>query len=278
MTDYKFLSQDEINQNAVEFSKKWKDKKDENEEFIDEFFKVFGLTRNAPSNLRDYSDDLDDYSWSKISSTIFNNTFQTVVEQDAHRGMDTPYNSEENILRVIRPLFLDELNMEFNQINIMAPADDHIGTFLKFQNKLSNLKFLDPACGSGNFLIVAYREIRKIEHKIIMKTHNYDVKNPNTRELSKIGVNQLYGIESDRFSARISEAVLCVMEQVMNNELGGFCALGLGYIPAMNKPFIINENALKFNCNELLPATECNYILGNPSFNNGTWKDRYQKK
>ena len=117
-----------------------------------------------------------EYDWSKVSPAIFGNMFQTVMDQDARREMGAHYTSEENILKVIRPLFLDKLNEEFDEINKIF--DDHAKKdgFIEFQNKLANLKFLDPACGSGNFLVIAYREIRRLEHRIIMKIYGYEGK------------------------------------------------------------------------------------------------------
>ena len=219
-----------------------------------------------------------DYDWAKVSPAIFGNMFQTVMNPDARREMGAHYTSEENILRVIRPLFLDKLNEEFNEINKMMDVEAKKDGFIEFQNKLSNLKFLDPACGSGNFLIVAYREIRRLEHRAIMKIYGYNEKRIDTDELSKVDVDQFYGIETEEFPSRIAETSLWMMDHIMNVELSKRYGLRFRRIPIKKKPSIVNRDALEFDWNELLPATECDYVLGNPPFSGSAWMNQEQKE
>ena len=206
-----------------------------------------------------------DYDWSKVSPAIFGSMFQTVMDQGARREMGAHYTSEENILKVIRPLFLDELNREFNTINLMGD-DSKKDEFIKFQDKLSNLKFLDPACGSGNFLVICYREIRRLELRIIMKIYGYEGKRIDTNELSKIDVDQFYGIELIEFSAKIAETSLWMMDHIMNVELSKRYGVKFRRIPIRKKPNIRYEDALEFDWNRLLSSEQCNYIFGNPPF------------
>ena len=219
-----------------------------------------------------------DYDWAKVSPAIFGNMFQTVMDQDARKEVGAHYTSEENILRVIRPLFLDKLNEEFNEINKIMDAEAKKDGFIEFQNKLSNLKFLDPSCGSGNFLIVAYREIRRLEHRAIMKIYGYKGKRIDTDELSKVDVNQFYGIEMLEFPSRIAETSLWMMDHIMNVELSRRYGLRFRRIPIKKKPSIVHKDALTFDWNELLPATECDYVFGNPPFSGARQMNDHQKE
>ena len=218
-----------------------------------------------------------DYDWSKVSPAIFGNMFQTVMDQDARREMGAHYTSEENILKVIRPLFLDELNKEFDEIN-QIENDFKKDRFIEFQNKLSNLKFLDPACGSGNFLIITYREIRRLEHRVIMKIYGYDGKRIDTDQLSKVDVDQFYGIEIIEFSSRIAETSLWMMDHIMNVELSNRYGYRFRRIPLIKKPTIQNRDALEFDWNEMLPSEQCDYVLGNPPFSGSAWMSKEQKE
>ena len=217
------------------------------------------------SKMRELLIQAGDYDWSKVSPAIFGNMFQTVMDQDARREMGAHYTSEENILKVIRPLFLDNLNEEYDEINKIMD-DTQKDRYIEFQNKLADLKFFDPACGSGNFLVVAYREIRRLEHRVIMKIYGYEGNRIDTDELSKVNVDQFYGIEIIEFSSRIAETSLWMMDHIMNVELSDRYGYRFRRIPIKKKPTIVHRDALEFDWNELLPSAECNYILGNPPF------------
>ncbi len=217
------------------------------------------------------------YDWSKVSPAIFGNMFQTVMNQDARREMGAHYTSEENILKVIRPLFLDKLNDEYDEINKISD-DTKKDRFVEFQNKLASLKFLDPACGSGNFLVVAYREIRRLEHRVIMKIYGYDGKRTDTDQLSKVDVDQFYGIEIIEFSSRIAETSLWMMDHIMNVELSNRYGYRFRRIPINKKPTIVYRDALEFDWNELLPSSECSYILGNPPYGGSKIMKREQRE
>ena len=232
------------------------------------------------SNMRELLIDAGNYDWSKVSPAIFGNMFQTVMDQDARREMGAHYTSEENILKVIRPLFLDDLNKEYDELSKVMDDSKKDG-FIEFQNKLANLKFLDPACGSGNFLVIAYREIRRLEHRIIMKIYGYEGKRTDTDELSKVDVNQFHGIEIIEFSSRITEISLWMMDHIMNLELSDRYGYKFRRIPIKKKPFIVNRDALEFDWNDVIPSEQCSYIFGNPPFsgsNTMTEEQRNQVK
>ena len=150
--------------------------------------------------------------------------------------------------------------------------------FIEFQNKLANLKFLDPACGSGNFLVIAYREIRRLEHRVIMKIYGYDGKRIDTDELSKVDVNQFYGIELIEFSARITETSLWMMDHIMNLELSKRYGYLFRRIPIKKKPNIVWRDALEFDWNDVIPSEQCSYIFGNPPFSGSVWMTSEQKE
>ena len=217
------------------------------------------------SKMRNLLIEASEYNWSKVSPAIFGSLFQTVMNPEARRESGSHYTSEFNIMKVIKPLFLDELVKEFETIN--SRKDNHrIKELQRFQTKLSNLKFLDPACGAGNFLIIAYREIRKLELKVIGETHDKSKQLLDVSILSKVDVNQFFGIEINEFSSRIAEVALWMMDHLMNDELSKDYGLVFSRIPLKNHPNIVNKDALEIDWNEILPSSECSYIFGNPPY------------
>ena len=217
------------------------------------------------SKMRNLLIEASEYNWSKVSPAIFGSLFQTVMNPEARRESGSHFTSESNIMKVIKPLFLDELVKEFETIN--SRKDNHrIKELLRFQTKLSNLKFLDPACGAGNFLIIAYREIRKLELKVIEEVHDKSKELLVASTLSKVDVDQFFGIEINEFSSRIAEVALWMMDHLMNNELSKINDVPFSRIPLKNHPNIVNKDALEIDWNELLPSSECSYIFGNPPY------------
>lgn len=209
--------------------------------------------------------DAGEYDWSKVSPAIFGTMFQTVMNPKDRREMGAHYTTEENILKVIRPLFLDGLNREFDEIDMVTDGSKK-ERFAKFQEMLAGFSFLDPACGSGNFLVIAYRELRRLEHRAIMKIHGHGAGRNDTDELSKVNVDQFYGIEINDFSRRIAEISLWMMDHLMNLELSNTYGWPFRRIPIRAKPNIVFRDALEMDWESLLPAKVCNYILGNPPF------------
>ena len=148
-------------------------------------------TADFDSKMRQLLIKACEFNWSKVSPAIFGSLFQSVMNKEDRRKKGSHYTTEENILKVIEPLFLDELEDEFEKI--MSRKDTHKKKALKlFQNKLSNLKFLDPACGAGNFLIITYREIRRLELRVIKELHDRQTQLLDSSILSKVDVNQFY--------------------------------------------------------------------------------------
>ena len=211
------------------------------------------------------------YDWKDISPVIFGSLFQSVMNAEERRSSGAHYTSEENIMKVLKPLFLDELHEEFN---------DAIGNDVKLQSfheKLAKLTFFDPACGAGNFLLLAYREIRKLETELLYLLHG---KNTllTIDGLSKIDVNQFYGIELNKFSQAIAQTAMWMMDHLMNMDLGKKLGGVFVRIPIEQSPHIINGDALELNWNDVLPAEKCSYVLGNPPFSGAKVMDLKQKE
>ena len=165
--------------------------------------------------------DACEFDWSAISPAIFGSLFQSVMEPAERRAQGAHYTTEKNILKVIEPLFLDELRAEFRRLK--ARKDTSRTKLLReFQRKLGGLTFFDPACGCGNFLIIAYREIRELEIAVIRELKQKDQTiqlEADATELSVVNVDQFYGIEIGEFPARIAETALWMMDHIMNNRL-----------------------------------------------------------
>ena len=208
-------------------------------------------------------------AWSDISPVIFGSMFQAVMDPEKRRSMGAHYTSEKNILKVVRPLFLDGLYEEFEQILTLSSGKKKAQALKYFQQKLGTLGFLDPACGCGNFLVVSYRELRELELKVLLairkdeppKTQVMDV-----RLLSKVTINQFYGIELEEFPVEIARVSMWLMEHVMNLKFGEAFGLVFPSIPLQNSAEIVCANALTTPWEEVVEPEKLNYILGNPPF------------
>lgn len=223
--------------------------------------------------------DACQFDWSSISPAIFGSLFQSVMNAAERRAVGAHYTTEKNILKVVEPLFLDDLRNEFQRLK--SRKDTHRRTELRaFQKRLGELKFLDPACGSGNFLIISYRELRALEIDVIRELRASSSKSQmelDAAELSVINVDQFYGIEIGEFAARIAETALWMMDHLMNNRLS--LEFGQSYvrIPLRKSPHILNADALETDWASLLPPKECSYVFGNPPFIGAKYQTEHQR-
>ena len=225
--------------------------------------------------------DAGRFDWTAISPAIFGALFQSVLEPYDRRAQGAHYTTEKNILKVIEPLFLNDLRAEFERLR--ARKDSRRRTELSaFQKRLGELKFFDPACGCGNFLIIAYRELRELEIEVIRElrrgTGAEGQRVLSAAEiLSWITVDQFFGIEIGDFPARIAETALWMMDHIMNNRLS--LAFGESYarIPLEGSPHILNADALEMDWEDLLPPQECSYIFGNPPFVGAKFQSNKQR-
>jgi hypothetical protein len=215
--------------------------------------------------------------WSKINPEIFGAMFQSVKDKDARRALGEHYTSEQNILKVIRPLFLDSLKGEFNRIKALrSAAREH--QLLLFHNKLCSLRFLDPACGCGNFLIVSYRELRLLEIAVLRELMGLQ-KGLDIEMNVRVNVDQFYGIEIEEFPARIAQTALWLMDHLMNNEVARMFQRPFVRIPLSVSPNIVIGNALspENDWERIVPKDKLSYILGNPPFVGARKMDKRQK-
>ena len=210
------------------------------------------------------------FDWTAISPAIFGALFQSVMEPADRRSQGAHYTTEQNILKVIEPLFLDDLRAEFARLQ--ARKDTHRRLELhRFQRRLGTLRFLDPACGCGNFLIIAYRELRALEIEVLKELRAYR-DDTETGELnvatflSVVNVDQFYGIEIGEFPTHIAETALWMMDHIMNNRLSLEFGQTFVRIPLTESPHILHADALDTDWASLLPAADCAYVFGNPPF------------
>lgn len=200
------------------------------------------------------------FDWGSISPAIFGSLFQSVMDKDRRRGIGAHYTTERNILKILKPLFLDALYAEFESVK-------HDNRRLQnFHKKLETLTFLDPACGCGNFLILAYRELRRLEIEVLKALYPTGQLALDVSDLSRINVDAFYGIEIEEFPARIAEVALWLIDHQMNMRMSE--AFGRYYvrIPLRKSAHIHNENALQLDWQSVIPKEQLSYILGNPPF------------
>jgi hypothetical protein len=216
------------------------------------------------------------FRWETISPAVFGSLFQAVMDSKERRQIGAHYTAEKNILKLVGSLFLDELRAEFE--NIKADRSTHRNARLQvFQEKLAKLRFLDPACGCGNFLVLTYRELRKLELDVLLELHapvekdgkrifQHEMSLDDVNRLSKLNVDQFYGIEVEEFPARIAEVALWLSDHQANIALSQ--AFGQFYqrLPLRASPHIHVGNALRMDWREVILPSVCSYILGNPPF------------
>jgi type I restriction-modification system DNA methylase subunit len=213
-------------------------------------------------NMREILLECTHFNWSGISPAIFGSMFQSAMDKEKRRELGAHYTSEKNILKLIKPLFLDSLRSEFDKIKVEKVSKE---TKLKqFLEKISKLQFLDPACGCGNFLIVAYRELRLLEIEILLES--LKLKNLEKPFSPSVDINQFYGIELEEFPAKIAETALWLTEHQLNIELSNRTEIFQSSLPLFNSNSIINKNALTFDWNKVLDNRHASYIIGNPPF------------
>jgi hypothetical protein len=200
------------------------------------------------------------FDWSRISPAIFGSLFQAAMEPKERRQIGAHYTGERDILKVIRPLFLDDLHADFERAKLSGPDLERV------HQRIARLRFLDPACGCGNFLVVAYRELRLLEIEILKRLYGADQPNLDIQGLSLVDVDAFCGIEIREWPARIAEVAMWLMDHQMNIRLSEGFGQYFVRLPLKKSPTIRWGNALRLDWNEVLPAGRCSYILGNPPF------------
>lgn len=210
--------------------------------------------------------------WSKISPAIFGSMFQSVMNPKERRNLGAHYTSEKNIMKLIKPLFLDELWAEFENVK------NNRNKLIEFHKKISQLKFLDPACGCGNFLVITYRELRLLEIEILRVLNKSGQGVLDVREIIWLDVDMMYGIEYEEFPARIAEVAMWLMDHQMNmlisNEFGQYFVR----LPLKKAANIVHGNAIKIDWNEVVALKNLDFIIGNPPFVGSKWMNDEQRQ
>ena len=203
------------------------------------------------------------FSWAVISPSIFGSMFQNVMQPKERRSLGAHYTTEENILRVIKPLFVDDLEAELVATSSRPQLE-------RFLDKLPTLKFMDPACGCGNFLVIAYRELRRLEteglRRLAIRNRQSGARTFSLDLLVKVNVAQFFGIELEEFPARIARTALYLTDHIANREISTEFGEMFLRFPIPASPHVENTNALQMDWGDLLPAEEADFVFGNPPF------------
>lgn len=209
--------------------------------------------------------------WSKISPAIFGSMFQSVMNPKERRNLGAHYTSESNILKLIKPLFLDDLWAEFENIK------NNKNKLPEFHKKISELKFLDPACGCGNFLVITYRELRLLELEILRATYKNGQGVLDVSDIIWLDVDMMCGIEYEEFPARIAEVAMWLIDHQMNmlisNEFGQYFAR----LPLKKSAKIVHADALETDWENVVSKNDLSYIIGNPPFIGSNIMNSFQR-
>ena len=222
----------------------------------------------------------DDFDWSQISPTIFGAVFESTLNPQTRRSGGMHYTSVENIHKVIDPLFLDDLKEELSQIKAIAQPKEKIRKAKAFQDKLADLKFLDPACGSGNFLTETFLSLRRLENEAIriISRDNMIIGFEDDNSWIKVGIHQFHGIEINDFAVATATTALWIAEAQMFRETETIIQHEMDFFPLKPYTNIVEGNALRMDWNEVVPAAELNYIMGNPPFVGYSLQSKEQKE
>ena len=221
--------------------------------------------------MRDRLVEACQFDWSQISPAIFGSMFQSVMDPEERRALGMHYTSERNILKVVSGLFLDDLRAELEACGTSRQR------LRAFHDKLASLKLFDPACGCGNFLLIAYRELRRLERETLLKLNPGDIQGTlDIGNLRKVTVEQFYGIELEEFPARIAETAMYLVDHLENEALAATFGINIVDLPLRGSAHIIVGNALRIDWANVLPPAQCSYLLGNPPFAGQVTRDAEQ--
>lgn len=232
----------------------------------------------------------ENFDWSEISPTIFGAVFESTLNPETRRKGGMHYTSIENIHKVIDPLFLDELQKEFLDISAITTVTTKQTRLERFQNKLASLTFLDPACGSGNFLTETYLSLRRLENKTIAEMIAISCEKGKSqvggqimmggvRSIDvKVSISQFYGIEINDFAVTVAKTALWIAESQMLKETEAIVLMHLDFLPLKTNAYIVEGNALRMDWESIVPKNKLSYIMGNPPFIGARLMGDEQKK
>ena len=209
----------------------------------------------------------ENFNWSEISPTIFGAVFESTLYPETRRSGGMHYTSIGNIHKVIDPLFLDELKGELDEICAISVERTKNTKLRAFQRKLASLTFLDPACGSGNFLTETYLSLRRLENKILVELSHGQVTMYSASESPiQVSISQFYGIEINDFAVTVAKTALWIAESQMMKETEKILLVPLEFLPLKTNAYIVEGNALRVDWESVVPKSKLNYIMGNPPF------------
>lgn len=220
-----------------------------------------------------------DFDWSEISPTIFGAVFESTLNPETRRSGGMHYTSIENIHKVIDPLFLDDLKNELEEIQQITVQKTKDKKLRDFQTKLANLRWLDPASGSGNFLTETYISIRRLENEVIKElqrgqiSFGFDESSP-----IQVSIDQFYGIEINDFAVTVAKTALWIAESQMMKETEDIVHMDLDFLPLTTNAFIVEGNSLQIDWESVVPKYQVSYIMGNPPFVGYSLQSKEQKK
>ncbi|MBP3695845.1 MAG: class I SAM-dependent DNA methyltransferase [Thermoguttaceae bacterium] len=221
-------------------------------------------------------DASEDFDWSQISPTIFGAVFESTLNPETRRSGGMHYTSIENIHKVIDPLFLDELREEFEAVKARKMPKDRAAKLDLFREKLSKLTFLDPACGSGNFLTETYISLRRLENEALRIKFKENMVMDFTDAIC-VSIGQFYGIEINDFAVTVAKTALWIAESQMMRETEEIINADLDFLPLKSYANIIEGNALQLDWETVIPKEKLSYIMGNPPFVGYTYQTQEQK-
>ena len=219
------------------------------------------------------------FNWKDISPAIFGSLFQSIMDKEARRNLGAHYTSEANILKLIEPLFLNVLKDEFNKANNLKQNKTRNDRLIALMNKVRSLRFLDPACGCGNFLIITYRELRRIELQIMQAQQKNEEQGHFAIDIEpQINLNHFYGIEIDEWPARIAEVAMWLTQHQMNLEFAKSFGREPDLLPLKEHANIHNADALTTDWGDIIKPDLLSYIIGNPPFLGKQYRSNSQNK
>ena len=219
-----------------------------------------------------------DFDWSEISPTIFGAVFESTLNPETRRKGGMHYTSIENIHKVIDPLFMYDLNKEFEQIKEIKQEKNKNKKLEEFQNKIANLTFLDPACGSGNFLTETYISLRKLENEILFELLKGQITLGAITNPIKVSISQFYGIEINDFAVTVAKTALWIAESQMMKKTEDIVHMDLDFLPLKTYTNIVEGNALRIDWEDVVDKGKLNYIMGNPPFVGASMQTKEQKE
>ena len=228
--------------------------------------------------MRDMLLDASMFNWGEVSPAIFGSLFESVIDKVTRRRQGAHYTPEQAIFKVIEPLFLDDLRAEFERIKSQKSGRER--ALRAFHERLGALTFLDPACGAGNFLVVAYRELRELERELLKELLTIDGKVELVTDvamLSRLNVDRFFGIEIDEFPAMIAQVALWMTDHIANTRLAEDFGQHYARIPLVTAPGIRQADALELDWNSVLPAERCSFVFGNPPFVGAKYQTEAQR-